>query len=191
MYKSFGSLNSANGAVWNATYASMPPASVTAIGNRYLFTGTPSVTVTASATKIYGTTLTAADVLGLTSSSGSSPVYTLPTLADVFSVNPTVSSLGLVATASVSGGPYAITVAPGTSTGSYTITYATPGTITVTPKALTVSGTTAANKTYDGTTSAVLTGGSLVGVFFMGVMSALIVGPCVTGPLAAMKRPTL
>ncbi|RZI80020.1 MAG: protein-disulfide reductase DsbD [Rubrivivax sp.] len=29
-----------------------------------------------------------------------------------------------------------------------------------------------------------LKGGSLVGVFFMGMLSALIVGPCVTGPLA-------
>ena len=122
------------------------------------------MTVAASATKVYGTTLTASDVLSLTSSSGSSPVYTLPTLADVFSVNPTVTSLGLAGTATVAGGPYAITVAPGTSTGSYTITYATPGTITVNPKALTITGTTAANKTYDGTTSAVLTGGTLVGV---------------------------
>ncbi|MBV5299500.1 MAG: hypothetical protein JZU64_15580, partial [Rhodoferax sp.] len=172
----FGSLDSANGAVWNASYATMAPSTVTATGNRYLFTGTPSVTVTASATKIYGTTLTASDVLGLSSSSGSSPVYTLPTLADVFSVNPTVTSLGLAATASVSGGPYAITVAPGTSSGSYTITYATPGTITVTPKALSVSGATASNKVYDATTSAVLTGGTLVGVVNNDVLTLVQAG---------------
>src|SRR5690606_24391520 len=33
-------------------------------------------------------------------------------------------------------------------------------------------------------TSGRLRGGSLVGVFFMGVVSALIVGPCVSAPLA-------
>ena len=160
----FGTLDSANGAVWNASYATMAPSAVTATGNRYLFTGTPSVTVTASATKIYGTALTSGDVLALSSSAGGSAVYTLPNLSDVFSVNPVATSSGLAATASVGGGPYAITVAPGTSNGSYSVTYGTPGTITVTPKALTVTGTTVANKVYDGGLVATLSGGSLVGV---------------------------
>jgi hypothetical protein len=160
----FGTLDSANAPVWNATYANMAPSAVAVTGNRYLFTGTPSVTVTAGGTKVYGTAWTTSDVLGLSSSSGSSSVYTLPTLADVFSVNPVVTSGGLAAAATVAGGPYAITVAPGTSNGSYNITYATPGTITVTRKVLTVTGSTAANKTYDGTLAAVLTGGVLNGV---------------------------
>ncbi|NDF45946.1 MAG: hypothetical protein EB125_09750, partial [Betaproteobacteria bacterium] len=87
----FGTLNSANAPVWNASFDTMAPSAVAVTGNRYLFTGTPSVTVTAGATKVYGTALTTADVLGLSSNSGSSSVYTLPTLADVFSVNPTVA----------------------------------------------------------------------------------------------------
>jgi hypothetical protein len=123
----FGTLNSANAPVWNASFATMAPSAVAVTGNRYVFTGTPSVTVTAGGSKVYGTTWTTADVLGLSSNSGSSSVYTLPTLSDVFSVNPVVNSAGLAATATVAGGPYSITVAPGTSNGSYTITYAAPG----------------------------------------------------------------
>jgi hypothetical protein len=45
----------------------------------------------------------------------------------------------------------------------YIISYAT-GTLTITPAPLTVSGTTSGSKVYDGTTAALLSGGSLVGL---------------------------
>ncbi len=53
--------------------------------------------------------------------------------------------------------------ATGTGLSNYTISYV-PGTLTIDPKTLTVSGETAQNKVYDGTTTATLTGGTLVGV---------------------------
>ncbi|QWD19032.1 hypothetical protein G6696_05520 [Polynucleobacter paneuropaeus] len=51
----------------------------------------------------------------------------------------------------------------GTAAGNYTITQPTDLTASITPKALTVTGTTVANKTYDGTDTATVTGGHLVG----------------------------
>lgn len=52
----------------------------------------------------------------------------------------------------------------GADAGNYTLTQPTGLTANITSKTLTVSGMTAANKTYDGTTTATLSGGSLVGV---------------------------
>jgi filamentous hemagglutinin family protein len=52
----------------------------------------------------------------------------------------------------------------GTDAGNYIVTDASNATASITPKALTVSGTSVANKTYDGTTSARLSNGTLVGV---------------------------
>ncbi|WP_216246992.1 YDG domain-containing protein, partial [Polynucleobacter sp. AP-Capit-er-40B-B4] len=78
------------------------------------------------------------------------------------------------ANVSANNGNYvsAITVGGGTaSIANYNITTAyntvagnTQNTVTLTPKSLTVTGITIGAKTYDGTTSAVVTGGSLVGV---------------------------
>lgn len=53
----------------------------------------------------------------------------------------------------------------GTAAGNYALTQPSGITANITPKALTVTGTSIANKVYDGTTSAaVISGGSLVGV---------------------------
>jgi autotransporter-associated beta strand protein len=52
----------------------------------------------------------------------------------------------------------------GTSAGNYSLIQPTGLTANITPKDLTVSGVTVANKVYDGTTSAVVTGGTLVGL---------------------------
>jgi putative effector of murein hydrolase len=52
----------------------------------------------------------------------------------------------------------------GASAGDYTLVEPTGVTGTITPAALTVSGTTVGSKTYNGTTAADLAGGSLVGV---------------------------
>ena len=48
--------------------------------------------------------------------------------------------------------------------GNYTLVQPTTTTGNITPKALTVTGTSVVNKVYDGTTDATLTGGTLVGV---------------------------
>ena len=52
----------------------------------------------------------------------------------------------------------------GSAAGNYTLTQPTGITANITPKALTVTGTTIANKVYDGSTTATISGGSLVGV---------------------------
>jgi hypothetical protein len=147
----FGNLNSANAPVWGQTYATQLPSAVAVTGNRYVFASIPTVTVTAnSVSKTYGDVLSGTSLLGLSSSATGSTVFTLPTLTDVFSVQPTAASAGLVTTATVAGGPYAITLTPGTARSGYSVSYATPGSITVTTKALTVTGTSVAHKVYDG-----------------------------------------
>ncbi|QIM47684.1 filamentous hemagglutinin N-terminal domain-containing protein [Pusillimonas sp. DMV24BSW_D] len=78
-----------------------------------------------------------------------------------------ISSAGATATAAVNGGtPYAV-LATNASGGTfnadnYTITYE-DGSLTITPKTLTISGTTADNKTYDGTAVATINPGTLSG----------------------------
>ncbi|MCL6699501.1 YDG domain-containing protein [Sphingomonas sp. NSE70-1] len=154
---SFGGLDSGNTAIWNASYGSHNPASIS--GNRYIFTYQPIATVTTvDASKVYGT-----DLSGSTASlytlaglhAGVAGAFLGDTLASAFSGAPLISSAGLAANADVAGGPYAVTATGGTlvSTSGYGLAFANSGKISVTPKALT--GTVSANdKTYDGTTSA-------------------------------------
>nr|WP_267876978.1 YDG domain-containing protein [Massilia rhizosphaerae] len=52
----------------------------------------------------------------------------------------------------------------GADAGNYAITDQTAATASITPKALTLTGLAAADKVYDGTTAAVLTGGTLSGM---------------------------
>ena len=52
----------------------------------------------------------------------------------------------------------------GGDAGNYVLTQPAPLTADILPKTLTVTGTTVAAKTYDGTTAATLSGGSLVGI---------------------------
>jgi trimeric autotransporter adhesin len=76
----------------------------------------------------------------------------------------TLTSPGANSTAAVTGSPYAIipSSAVGTGLSNYTITYVN-GSLAVTPTVLTVS-IAAANKVYDGTTSATLTNETLNGL---------------------------
>ena len=78
----------------------------------------------------------------------------------------TVGSLTQTATVSTSGSTNYISTAPIIASGAvdpnYYIIY-NPGTLVVDPAPLTVTGTTVAAKTYDGTTAATLAGGSLSG----------------------------
>jgi len=121
------------------------------------------LTVTANdAAKIYGNTvtlpLTAFTTVGLVNGDTVSSV--------------TETSPGTVANAPVAGSPYVIT--PSSATGSFTATNYTlsyvNGKLTVSPKALT--GTiTAADKIYDTTTAATITGRGLIGVVGADVVS--------------------
>ncbi len=112
--------------------------------------------ITASdASKTYGQTPT---LTGFTSSG----LQNNETIGSV-----TETSSGTAATASVAGSPYTITPSAATggtfSASNYSITYKN-GSLVVNPATLTVTGESAANKNYDGTTTATLSGGTLNGV---------------------------
>jgi hypothetical protein len=125
----FGSLNSGNTALWNATYTSLPPSSVTAAGNFYLFAFQPTLTLTStSASKTYGTDDTSSVAGNYTASgyqSGVANAFLGDTAANVFGGTPSVTSTGSTPTATVSGGPYAITIGQGsvTSLDSYALSF--------------------------------------------------------------------
>jgi filamentous hemagglutinin family protein len=75
-----------------------------------------------------------------------------------------LGSLTGVATASKNVGSYVLSPAGYySSQQGYDIVYAS-GTMTIVPAALTVSGATAGNKVYDGTTAATITGGTISGL---------------------------
>jgi len=152
----FGALNSANTAIWNATYSSMPPANVTASGNYYVFALQPTLTFTSTgASKTYGTDATSSITWNYTTSgyqSGVTDAYLTDTAASVYSGTPSVTSAGSVSTAMVSGGPYAITVAQGSlaALNGYALSFQSTGSLTVNPATLTVTASNQ-SKTY-GTT---------------------------------------
>jgi len=118
-----------------------------------------ALTITANnASKTYGQTTTFAGT-----EFSSSGLQNSETIGSV-----TLTSAGAVSTASVSGSPYSIV--PSVATGgtftasNYTIAY-TNGSLTITQKALTLSGLSADNKTYDGNTTATVSSfGSLTGI---------------------------
>ena len=74
-------------------------------------------------------------------------------------------------------GSHTITASGGSSLLGYAVnsSYAT-GTLTVTPKALTVSGTQVASKDYDGTSHATLSGGVLGGIVGADAVTAVDAG---------------
>lgn len=151
----FGGLDSGNTAIWNATYASRPPAGVTHTGNRYLFGFQPTATFTSlSLAKTYGTDATAAvaasySVSGL--NAGIANAYLADSNATVFSGAPGVTSAGSAVSAAVSGSPYVITAAQGSlsALSGYAFTYQSTGLLTVDPLAVVLAG----SKIYDGSTT--------------------------------------
>ena len=133
----FGNLDSGNTAVWNATYATLPPASVTASGNRYLFAYQPTLTVTTTdVSKTYGDDGTAA-VAAAYSVSGIEPgvagAFLGDSAADVYSGAPSVTSVGSVPAAPESGNPYPIIATAGTVTvqDGYALAFSNSGALTV------------------------------------------------------------
>ena len=79
------------------------------------------------------------------------------------SINNTVSSTGIAQAGNFTITPSGVSLSTGTA-ANYSFTY-TPLTVAVAKAALTVNKTTVANKVYDRTNTATLSGGSLVGVF--------------------------
>jgi hypothetical protein len=141
--ENFGNLNSNNTAIWNNTYATLPPASVTVPGNRYIFafaagSGAATLTVTSlNDTKTYGSTanLTQFTVSGF--QAGLPNVY-LPD-PNVYSGSPGFSSAGAAATANA--GTYGIILSQGTlsAASGYNFVFNNTGVLTVNPTALTVT----------------------------------------------------
>jgi hypothetical protein len=155
----------ATATVSGGPYAIMPSSSVgsglsnysISYANGALTVNPATLTVTASnQSKVYGSTFdlgtTAFTDIGLLNSD---------TLTAV-----TLASPGTVAAATVSGGPYAImpSNAVGSGLSNYSIGYAN-GTLAVSPAPL-LGVVTAANKVYDGTTTATLTSETLAGAIY-------------------------
>jgi len=89
------------------------------------------------------------------------------TLVGVLSGESVTLNVSGTYSSSNAGGPYAITSTSslsGPDAGNYTLTQPSLTSRSISQKALTVTGATTADKAYDGTTTAVVTGGSLVGV---------------------------
>lgn len=149
----FGGLDSGNTAVWNGTFTTVAPATLT--GNRYVFAFQPTLTVSSTSTsKVYGTDLTGS-LNGFLSASGLKQgvagAYLGDTLADVLSGSALITSAGSTARASVAGGPYVMTINQGTLATSrgYALALDSAGLLTVTSKPIT-GAVTVNNKTYDG-----------------------------------------
>ena len=140
----FGALDSGNTALWNATYASLPPANVTASGSRYVFAHQPTLTFSSIATsKVYGDDASSSLGARYTVSgydAGAAHAYLADSASTAFSGAPTLSSGGASASATVTGGPYAIAIAQGgvTSSTGYALLFDGSGSLAVTPRALTV-----------------------------------------------------
>jgi filamentous hemagglutinin family protein len=159
----FGGLDSGNAAVWNATYATLPPGSVTQPGNRYIFAAQPTLTITSTGTvtKTYGDDATApvaASSFTLSGLQGVANAFT-DTASSVYSGAPVFTSNGSAATADVAGSPYSINVAAGSvaSLTGYAFAFVNNGTLTVTPATLTATAN-AAQRDY-GDANPTLSGG--------------------------------
>jgi len=154
----------------NTAYISTAP--ITASGaadatnpTRYFFIYDPGLlTVDPAPLTVAGTTVTTRAYNGLTTAT-----LTGGTLSGLFNAdngNVTLTQAG-VFTSKNAGSSIPVTLSDtisGSAAGDYTFTAPTNVTGTITPLALNVSGSSVSQKTYDGTTTATLTGGSLSGV---------------------------
>jgi hypothetical protein len=147
----FGTLASGERALWNRTYAGSPPGTVTETGNRYLFAFQPTITIDAtSQSKVYdGTAISSG---GFTAS----PVIDASSYGNVWLQDPDPVISVKVASPGKNVGSYAIVEDSVTVPDGYAYVF-NNGVATITPRALSVSAT-AANKVYDGSTAATVTG---------------------------------
>ena len=138
---SFGSLDSGNTAIWNTTNGG----SVAAAGTRYVFAYQPTLTFTStSASKTYGDVASVDGhfiVSGL--HDGVSGVYLADTTSSAYAGAPSVTSDGTAASATVAGGPYAITVSAGSleALNGYGLAFVSTGMLTIDKAALAITYT--------------------------------------------------
>ena len=140
----FGDLDSGNAAVWNATYATLPPSSVTQSDNRYLFALQPTLTFTSTGnlTKTYGDDATAAVAASSYTVSGYQSVTGAFTDdASIYSGMPALTSTGSGPTVNVTGSLHGIAIASGslTSLNGYAFAFVNNGTLTIHPADITVT----------------------------------------------------
>ena len=141
----FGGLNSGNNAIWDASYGALPPGNVTAGSNRYLFAYQPTLTFTTTgASKTYGQDVTSSIANNFSVSgyqSGIANVFSGDAAGSTFSGIPSVTSNGAVASASVAGSLYAISIAQGTvaALSGYALTFNSASTLAVNPAQVTVT----------------------------------------------------
>ncbi|MCG2594821.1 YDG domain-containing protein [Ramlibacter sp. XY19] len=147
----FGTLASDNYALWGRSYTANPPGTIAETGNRYLFAMQPTVDIVAKASsKVYDGTALNFD-LGFTNS----PLVDAAAYGNVFLQDVFTGALQAPA-ANKNVGSYAISL--GTlGVAGYLVSSFTGNIASITPRTLTV-GATAANKVYDGTTAAAVTG---------------------------------
>jgi len=159
--ENFGNLNSNNTAIWGNTFVTLPPASVTLPGNRYIFATPATLTVTSlNDSKTYGST---AD-LSLYTVTGFQAGVPNAFLGDPTTVSgtPGFFSVGTPSIANV--GNYAIIVSQGTlsATNGYTFAFNSTGLLTVNPQALTITANSAtqtySNVPYSGGNGVTYTG---------------------------------
>jgi filamentous hemagglutinin family protein len=184
----FGNLNSGNTAVWNTTAV----AAVTQTGDRYAFALQPTLTVTTiSDSKIYGvdaTSQVAGDyttaITGPTGfENGVAGAYLADSAATALTGTPIVASVGSGAAANVAGSPYAITASAVASSG-YKLVFDNAGTLTVTPRGLTITANAESN-TYGNVNPALIyTVGSTT------TTQGLVNGDTLTGLLATAANAT-
>jgi mucin-19 len=165
-------INSMNVSANSTNYVrSITIASGTANANNYAFSTVASTTI---GTSLNAVTLTA-KTLTVNGTIADSKVYdatttvrvwggTLVGVVGIDAVN--LSQSGVLNSANV-GNAVAVTMTStisGFSAANYTLVQPSGVTAAITPRVITISDGTVANKVYDGTTDAVITGGALVGV---------------------------
>ncbi|MBE0622079.1 MAG: hypothetical protein IH605_15915, partial [Burkholderiales bacterium] len=181
----FNGLYSGEQALWNATYDSAPPDSITEAGNRYLFAFQPVLTFdSGDLSKTYGADNTAA-VAALSSTgtsglvdadtldSGGAPysnAFVQDTLETVYSGTVSFTSEGAGALHGV--GAYAI--APDGITSLTGYAFGNSGSLAVEQALLSASLTGTASRTYDGTLTATLTSGNFLLAGFVNGDSASV-----------------
>jgi hypothetical protein len=157
------------------SFLAAAPSSLTNSGNYYIRYGTSGLStggndtfalgssvaysvakrpLTVTGTKVYDNTRTvAASALTVSNRVGSDVITLTGSIGNATADDHVGSNLSLSN----------LSTSVGISNSNYTFTGGS-GTINVTPKPLTLTGVTAANKTYDGTTTATITAGSIAGL---------------------------
>ncbi|HTW54483.1 MAG TPA: hypothetical protein VME45_21520, partial [Stellaceae bacterium] len=131
----FGGLDSGNTAVWDVSYASLPPPSVTETGDRYLFQLSPTLTVTTvNDSKHYGTDDAAGianDYVISGSVSGVAGAFLGDSLAALYTGTPSVTSAGSFALKF--GGPFPVIATAGSlvALDGYQLSFVDGGELTV------------------------------------------------------------